>query len=240
MTNRSSKTSRRLTVADKPMHEQPEHIPLPAVKPKGGALALPEFSQLEADLKDVLTLLRSRKSRSKNPMTAAMERSSQTMAMLKGEDPDKEVARLRRTLSRSWEAADQPASTDQIAGEVALLAAAFPNTSRAELKPFIQMLLADVAALKPTLYELSRATRAVRTKYEFLSIAVVVKEIKAAKRASHEAHWLATGSFRTGMEGPAGGISERNYFMMINLLAPHAEDDGEDADETEIDSADDR
>jgi hypothetical protein len=182
--------------------EQPERIPLPAVKPTGGALALPDITQLESELETVTDLMIS---------------EDDPIGLMNGAEPSKEIERVRRALRPRWEAVNRRASANRIATQLGLLAAAFPNTARTELDVFVKLLAADVAALKPTLYELAVAARAVRSKCEFLSIAAVVKEIKAAKRQTEKSHFVATGSFYRDYQ--CEGIASHNYWLMLDVLS---------------------
>ena len=78
-----------------------------------------------------------------------------------------------------------PAGPEEIAGAMALLTAAFPNLQRAEAKHFAATLCEDVTDEKPTLFAVVRACRRVRRRYEFLSIATVMRELQLAKRDAH-------------------------------------------------------
>jgi len=134
-----------------------------------------------------------------------------------------QLAKRRAALCARWEAADLPATANEMATQLMLLSAAFPNTARADLDLFAQVLAEDVAALKPTGYELAHACRAVRTDHEFLSEAAVIKAIKQARRAGRRARWLVTGSFdRDGRSflSPDGLLlSEEDYFHMVEILS---------------------
>jgi hypothetical protein len=126
-----------------------------------------------------------------------------------------QLAKRRAALCARWEAADQPATADETAAQLVLLSAAFPNTARADLDLFAQVLAEDVATLKPTGYELAHACRAVRAEHDFLSVAAVIKAIEQARRAGRRARWLATGSFhRDGRS-----LSLDDYFQMVEILS---------------------
>src|SRR5262249_47054987 len=140
------------------------------VKQSGRAVALPtNFAKLESELDDLSALCR--------------------------RGNKHQLAKRRAALRARWEAADRPATADEMATQLMFLSAAFPNTARADLDLFAQVLAEDVATLNPTGYELAYACRAVRTGHEFLSVAAVIKAIKQARRAGRRARWLVTGSF---------------------------------------------
>jgi hypothetical protein len=131
-----------------------------------------------------------------------------------------QLAKLRKALSALWEAADQPATADETAMQLMLLSAAFPNTARAELDLFAQVVADDVATLKPTNYELAHACRAVRTEHEFLSEKAVIDAIKKARRAGRRARWLVTESF---YRSARGWKVEDDYFHWLEILSGKAE-----------------
>jgi hypothetical protein len=77
----------------------------------------------------------------------------------------------------------RPAEADEIATQLALLTACYPNPSKGEWQIFTQTLCQDVANLKPSVYALQLACRRLRQNYKFLpSIAEVLTELKKANQ----------------------------------------------------------
>ncbi len=141
------------------MVEQAFKPPMPVKAPSGGAVV--PLQQLEHGLDALRTLIRT------------ADRAH-----------DEEIAQRRQMLRPLWDAVDQPANPDYIATQLALLTAGYPNIKGADLDLFSQVFASDVAALKPTQYELALACRTVRATREFLSIATVVKEINCPNPSS--------------------------------------------------------
>ncbi len=94
------------------------------------------------------------------------------------------VAEALPALRARWAAVDQPASADFIAGEIAKLAIAFPNSAGADPDLFIEIVAEDVHAERPTCYALTLAAAAYRRKYRFLGISDLIVELNAAERTA--------------------------------------------------------
>lgn len=84
-------------------------------------------------------------------------------------------------LRARWAAVDRPASADFIAGEIAKLAIAFPNSGGADRDLFVEVVADDVRAERPTCYALALAAAAYRRKYRFLGISDLMVELNQAK-----------------------------------------------------------
>ncbi len=83
-------------------------------------------------------------------------------------------------------AAAEPASEREIRTELSCLVAAFPTAARADLKVFGALLVADVAAAKPSKYGLATACRSLRRTSRFLpSISETLEAIEKAERSLH-------------------------------------------------------
>lgn len=130
---------------------------------------------------------------------------------------EQELAERRRDLAPLWKAADRPATANEIATQVMLLTSAFPNTARADLDLFAQIVADDVATLKPTTYELAEAFRAVRAEQEFLSVKAVIDAIKKARTRGRRARYLATGAF--DRNGPKGVKNEADYHQLLEITS---------------------
>jgi hypothetical protein len=118
-----------------------------------------------------------------------------------GDITDDEVALVRRIGSNidafrsQWRSINHPASDDEISAELGILAQLVPTAGNINLTLFAQGLSANAAELKPSLFVLLRGSHAVQSQHQFLSIAVVAKEIKKAERAARR-HSYALKEFR--------------------------------------------
>jgi hypothetical protein len=119
----------------------------------------------------------------------------------------RQAEKAKNALVPRWQEVDRRATDDEIALHLGLMAGGFLNLGKAEVDLFIQLMAADISALKPTPYELAVAARAVRSKYEFLSIKAVVKEIKRAKVKAFDRRATLTGVLRM-----KGGLLEADYY----------------------------
>jgi hypothetical protein len=118
-----------------------------------------------------------------------------------GDITDDEVALVRRVGSEidafraRWRAITQPASDDEISAELGILVQLVPTAGNINPTLLAHALSANTAELKPSLFVLLRGCQAVQSNHQFLSIAVVTKEIKKAERTASR-HGYALKEFR--------------------------------------------
>jgi hypothetical protein len=75
-----------------------------------------------------------------------------------------------------------------------MLVSAYPNLARTEVSLFSTMLVDDMAAARPSKFELAQACRKVRAKHEFLSVAAVMKELAHQREQAGSIRYLLWGS----------------------------------------------
>jgi hypothetical protein len=93
-------------------------------------------------------------------------------------------------LIRRLDALDKPANRDDIAAELLLLTAAFPNTSARDLNLYAQLLSEDVEATAPGKLALNIACRRLRRVSRFLpAISEVLEAIAGATKQIKNARW---------------------------------------------------
>lgn len=92
------------------------------------------------------------------------------------------VAERLPALRARWAAVDRPANANFIAGEIAKLVIAFPNSVGADPDLFAEVVADDVRAERPTYYALALAADAYRRKYRFLGISDLIAELNQAER----------------------------------------------------------
>jgi hypothetical protein len=88
---------------------------------------------------------------------------------------------------------DQPATKNDVATQVMMLLAAFPNASRPELKIYSKTLAEDIGAMQPGRLALEWACRKLRRTCKFVpAIAEVFEAVTKASTCIQNARWLAT------------------------------------------------
>jgi hypothetical protein len=101
---------------------------------------------------------------------------------------DADVALVRRigseidSVRAHWLIMTQPATDDQIFEEMTRLTTTMATSGNLNPNLLNETLCEDVEELKPTLFALVRACRAVRARYRFLNISDLMKELQEAER----------------------------------------------------------
>jgi hypothetical protein len=88
----------------------------------------------------------------------------------------------RGALQREWPQWARPATLDEIAIAITDLLAAYPNLNNAGSRRLVHIVADDIAAEKPTIYELTTACREMRLNSEFFSQAVLFRQLKRARK----------------------------------------------------------
>jgi hypothetical protein len=119
-----------------------------------------------------------------------------------------DVQRQQAALAR-FQAADRPASRQEIAEEVGMLVNSFPNLTRTQNEVFTATLALDIEVAQPTLFELNKACRLVRRKHSFLGVKEVLDALSFARRkGSPRARYLLDAPNK-----PKGG---RDYWTWLD------------------------
>jgi hypothetical protein len=102
-----------------------------------------------------------------------------------------QLAEQRPVMRQRWVVLSQPANPDQIATMTAKMVACFPNHGRDGVNAglFAETIIEDIAAVRPSIYVLQEALRAVRYDHEFLTVHVVMTELKNAKSKARWQRW---------------------------------------------------
>ena len=87
-------------------------------------------------------------------------------------------------LRRLFEAVDTPATSTDIAGEVAKLCVVFANSTGKDPDLFAEVFASDVEDARPTKYELAVAGKSYRRNYRFLGLADYLDELQSAHHSA--------------------------------------------------------